>query len=79
MPLFDFLSLLQAGEINYGFDEYGIISQVGTFACQLGEGAEKRAAAGYVHLTNGSLEGCGTHVRSESIDDVLSVVLIQKH
>lgn len=70
---------LKPSEIYNSFNENGVISDIGALPCQLGQGAEEGAAAGNVHLTDGSLERRGADVRSEGVDDVLPVILVQKH
>lgn len=74
-----FYACLKPSEIYDRFNKNCIISDVGALSCQLGQGAEEWAAAGDVHLTDGSLERRGADVRSKSVDDVLPVILVQKH
>ena len=70
---------LEAREVNDGLDENGVVADVGVLGVEFGERAEERAAAGDVHLTHGPLEGRGSDVGPERIDDVLSVTLVQQH
>lgn len=71
--------ILQACEVNNGLDEDGVISDVGVLGVKFRERAEEGASAGNVHVTDRSLEGGRGDVWPESIDDVLSVVLIKQH
>lgn len=73
------LTSLKASEVNDGLDEDGVVPDVGVFGVQFGQRAEEWAAAGYVHVADGSLEGGGRDVGPEGIDDVFSVVLVQQH
>lgn len=70
---------LEACEINDGLDEDGVVTYVRVLALKLGEWAEERTAAGDVHLTHGPLEGGGSDIGTEGIDDVLPVALVQEH
>lgn len=50
------LTALKASEVNNGLDEDGVVADVGVLGVELGERAEERAAAGDVHVADGSLE-----------------------
>lgn len=71
--------ILEACEIHDGLNENGVVANVGVLGVELGERAEERAAAGDVHLTYRPLEGGGSDVGPEGIDDVLPVTLVQQH
>ena len=73
------MGILEAREVDDGLDENGVVADVGVLGVELGERAEERAAAGDVHLTHGPLEGRGSDVGTERVDDVLSVTLVQQH
>lgn len=70
---------LEPREINDGFNKDGIITHVGVLGFHDGHWAEEGAATGDVHLCDRALEGRGCHIRAEGIDDVLPVILVQKH
>lgn len=72
-------SRLEAGEVHDRLDEDGVVADVRVLGVELGERAEERAAAGNVHLAHGSLEGGGSDVGAEGVDDVLPVALVQQH
>lgn len=74
--MYRFLSTSKPSEINDRFDENSFVSDVGTFSCQFGQRAEERAAAGDVHLADWFLKRGGADVGSESVDDVLPVILV---
>lgn len=48
---------LESSEVYNGLDEDGVVSYVGVFRVQFGEGAEEWAAACDVHVTDRPLEG----------------------
>ena len=70
---------LEAGQVNDGLNENGVVAQVGALARQLSQWTEQRAATGNVHLTDWLLERGGGDVGPEGVDDVLPVVLVQQH
>lgn len=70
---------LEACEIDYCLDEDGVIADIGILGIEFGERAEEWASTGNVHLTHRSLEGRGSDIRPESINNMLSVALIQQH
>lgn len=70
---------LEPSEVYNGLDEDGVVAYVGVFRVQLGEWTEEWAAAGYVHIADGPLEGRGRDVGPEGIDYVLPVVLVEQH
>lgn len=70
---------LEACEIHDGLNEDGVVTYVRVFALELGEGAKERTATGDVHLTHRPLEGGGSDIRPEGINDVLTVTLVEQH
>ena len=72
-------SRLEAGEVHDRLDEDGVVANVRVLGVELGERAEERTAAGDVHLAHGSLEGGGSDIGAEGVDDVLPVALVQQH
>lgn len=70
---------LKACEIHNGLDEDDVVADVGVLGVKLWERAEQRAAAGDVHLAHRPLEGGGSDVRPEGVDDVLPATLVQQH
>lgn len=65
------------GRFHHALDIDCVILAVGVLGRpQFPQWEEQGAAAGHIHLRDGSVEGCRREVWTESIDDMLPLVLI---
>lgn len=71
--------MLKPRKIHNSLDEYCILPNVGILALQFGKRAEERTPTGDVHFAYGTLKGRGGYIRSEGINDVFPIVLVQQH